>query len=136
AREYMQLTPAQRPNAEALAQQLTALMDRYYRQPITALSALPGGLPNDGLPPDRERITLSIDGKSVDLQLVRVNNPQAGPIWLISSETLARVPSIYSSIESTWVQRLLPEALVERSLFGISLAQWTVWAASIAAPLT
>jgi len=135
AQQYMQLTAAQRPNAETLALELTTLMDHYYRQPITALSALPEGTQNDGLPPDRERITLTIDGKAVDLQLVRVNNPHGGLIWLISSETLARVPSLRGSLQSNWVQTLLPESLSEHSLFGVSLAQWTVWAGSIGAPL-
>jgi MscS family membrane protein len=135
AEEYMQVTAKQHANAEALARDLTALMDRYFTQPFRTLSGSPAGVPNDGLPLDRDRVPLSIAGKTVDIVLVRVNDPQAGPIWLLSSETLAQVSSLRHFLDATWVERLMPPPLVTRSLFGISLAQWTLWAASIGVPL-
>ena len=135
AEQYLQLTPAQRPAAESLARELTALIDRYFTQPITALSSAPEGRRDDGLPSDRDQVVLAIDGRTLDLDLVRVNDAQSGPIWLISSSTLAAVPSLRSSIDAGRIQSLLPAAFATRSLSGISLAQWTMWGVSIAAPL-
>jgi MscS family membrane protein len=38
-------------------------------------------------------------------------------------------------IEENWVDRFMPEPLLNNELFSISLAQWIVWAASFALPL-
>ena len=51
AARYMQVSAEQRASTEALARDLTELMDRYYTQLVTAVSALPEGALNDGLPP-------------------------------------------------------------------------------------
>ncbi len=136
AARYMQVSAAQRASTEALARDLTELMDRYYTQLVTAMSALPEGALNDGLPPNRERVgPLTIGGKSLDIGLVRVNELQAGPVWLISSETLAQVPALHEAMGESWVERLMPKPLVSHTFFGTSLAQWIVWAASIGIPL-
>jgi MscS family membrane protein len=135
AAQYLQLTPAQRPDAEALARDLAALIERFFTQPITALSSQPEGSRDDTLPPDRDRLVLSIDGKSVDIGLVRITDAHGNLVWLISSDTLAEVPSLSLALHPTWIQVIMPRALVARSLFGISLAQWIVYAASIGAPL-
>jgi MscS family membrane protein len=135
AEGYLQLTRAQRPAAQALAHDLAALVERYFTQPVNALSALPEGRLDDGLPPDRDRLVLSIDGKSVDLLLVRINGEQGRPIWLFSSDTLAEVPSLRSALHPTWMQRVMPAALSDRALFGIPLTQWIAFAASIVLPL-
>ena len=102
----MQVSATQRGSTETLARDLTELMDRYYTQLVTAMSALPEGALNDGLPLNRERVgPLTIGGKSLDIALVRVNDPQAGPVWLISSETLAQVPALHKAIGESWVER-------------------------------
>ena len=100
------------------------------------MSALPEGALNDGLPLNRERVgPLTIGGKSLDIALVRVNDPQAGPVWLISSETLAQVPALIRSLARVGWKRSMPKPLVRHTLFGTSLAQWIVWATSIGIPL-
>jgi MscS family membrane protein len=45
------------------------------------------------------------------------------------------VPALYGSIEKTWVERVMPEALLKRTVFGIPLAQLIVWAGSIGIPI-
>ena len=134
AARYLQTT-ARRPNTEELSRDLTYLIDRYFSEPITFVSDLPGGRPDDGLPLDRERIELTIDGKAVDIGLVRVKDPQADLVWLISAETLAQVPALRRSAGGTWLERMMPQALVDSTLFGISLARWVGWVASIVLPL-
>ena len=135
ARLYLQLTPAQRGNAEQLASQLNELIDRYFLQPLAALSRSPAGLANDGLPLDRERIQLTIDGTEHDIVMVRVTDPQAGLIWLISSGSLAQVPLLYESAQAPWIERIMPRALVESRLFGMSLARWLAYLGSLLMPL-
>ncbi len=131
---YMQILAAQDQNAERLARDLADLIDRYFTEPITALSDAPDGASNDGQPFDRERVVLRIADKPVDIGLVRVKDPQAGLVWLISSQTLAEVPALRQSAGVTWLERLMPEALVDATLFGVPIARWFVWAATIVIP--
>ena len=132
----MQTTGAQSAAAPSLARDLNDLMDRYFEQPIMSISNSPDGALDDGLPIDRERVgPLTIGDEKVDVALVRIDDPQSGPIWLISSATLAQVPALHQSIGETLVDRIMPRTLVRRSLFGISLAQWIFLAASIAIPM-
>ena len=136
AASYMQLTPHQKPRAEALARELSELMDRYFAEPIAQISDAPAGALDDGLPPDRERIgPLKMKDKPADIILVHVTDSVSGQIWLISSETLEEVPALHSAMEGTWLDRVMPSALLERSLFEISAAQWILWVASLAVPM-
>jgi MscS family membrane protein len=132
---FMQITERHRSDADALARDLAAVLDRYFTQTVSTISDAPAGVTNDGLPLDREALPLSIEGERTDVMLVRVTDPEAGRIWLISSDTLDRVPSMRESVQSTWVERGLPQSLVRRTVFGISLGIWIVWVASIGGPL-
>ena len=134
AAQYLQTTAAQRRNAEKLVVDLMELLDRYFLEPITSISDVPDGSPSDGLALDRERIVLRIDGKPVDIELVRTKDPKAGHVWLISSRTLAQVPSLFDSADNTWLERLMPQALVERTVFGIPMARWMALAATLVIP--
>ncbi len=135
ATQYLQLSEDRRRSSERLARDLADLIDRYYIEPITALSSDPAGDASDGLPLDRERVVLAIPGKQAEIGLVRVDDPRAGLIWLVSSETLARVPSLHRSAGVTWLESVMPQELVDSSLFGVSFAQWAAWAATIGVPL-
>lgn len=136
AASYMQLTPHQKPKAETLARDLSELMDRYFAEPIAQISDLPAGTLDDGLPPDRERVgPLKMRNKPADIILVHVTDPVSGQIWLISSETLDEVPALHAAMEETWVDRVMPQALSERSLFDVSAAQWLLSIGSLAVPL-
>jgi MscS family membrane protein len=136
AARYLQVDESQRRNTAKLARDLKSLMDRYFSEPITSVSDAPEGAVDDGLPIDRERVgPLAINDTNTDITLVRVTDPLAGQIWLISSETLALVPSLNRLIAHTWVERVMPSALVSRELFGISLAHWIVLVATLVIPL-
>jgi MscS family membrane protein len=136
AARYMQIATKQKTNVEVLARDLKELMDRYFSQSITTISDLPTGELNDGLPLDQERVgPLTMGGGNVYILLVRVTDPQAGQIWLISTETLAQVPAWYSVMEKTWIERVMPQLLLDYNLFGVPLAQWVAWLASIGVPL-
>jgi len=133
AAAFMQLTARQRPNVDTLARTLTSLLDEYFTRPVGALSGSPAGITTDGLPLDRERITLSLPSGPVDVVLQRVESPQGG-LWLISSETLTKVPGWGRTLEASWIDRSMPESLVTRTFAGVSWAEWIVWALSIVGP--
>jgi MscS family membrane protein len=136
ATSYMQLTPHQKPKAEVLARDLSELMDRYFIEPIAQISDSPAGALDDGLPPDREKVgPLKMRSKAVDIILVHVTDSVSGQIWLISSDTLETVPALHSAMEETWLDRVMPKALLENTLFDISIAQLLLWVASLVVPL-
>jgi MscS family membrane protein len=135
ASRYMQRERRGPQQLEDLSRDLSDLLDRYFTERLSALSMEPSGNLADGLDPDREGIHLVIGDKPVDLFLRRVKDPTAGLIWLISSESLARVPTLHREEAATWVERVMPASLVSRSYYGLSLAQWILWASTLLAPL-
>jgi MscS family membrane protein len=128
ATRYLQLTADQRADAPALVQALESLINRYFTSPLVSMSASREGVVRDGLPLDRERLPLAVGARTVDILLVRVDDPTSGPIWLFSSESLARMASL--APDATWAERVMPQMLVRHSVFGLSLAQWTLWSLS------
>jgi MscS family membrane protein len=137
---YLQVIADESPHALASARELRNLIDRYLKEPLTKVSDSPDGTLNDGLPTNRERVgPLVMGDTTADITLVRVTDPQAGLIWLISSQTLAQVPSWSRSIAQTsiapsWIERWMPKALLSREVFGMSVAHWTVLVATLLIP--
>ena len=136
AAKYLQVNESQRRSSELLSRNLKALMDRFFSEPITSISDSPEGALDDGLPSDRERVgPLTINNTKTDITLVRVTDQEAGQVWLISSESLALVPVLNRIVARTWIERVMPSALVSRELFDISLAHWIVLVAMLLIPL-
>ncbi|HEX8814965.1 MAG TPA: mechanosensitive ion channel family protein [Terriglobales bacterium] len=135
AARYMQLTDQQQPRTELLARDLTDLLDRYLTEPLTNISDLPTGSLSDALALDHERVgPLTISGRRFDVILVRVNRPEAGRIWLISSATLDQVPAMHEMIERTFLEKVMPESFFQNRVFGVALAKWIGWGASLGIP--
>ncbi|MET0658055.1 MAG: mechanosensitive ion channel domain-containing protein [Steroidobacteraceae bacterium] len=135
AARYLQVNENQRRHTKELAADLNSLVDRYFSQTIMSISDSPAGALDDGLPLDRERVgPLIIGAKRIDISLVRVTDPQSGPIWLISSTTLAQVPALRNSLAQSWIERVMPAPLLNHVLFGISLAHWLMLAATLLIP--
>jgi MscS family membrane protein len=133
--QYLQVPGKPKQEAETLARELKELMNRYFSRPLAMISDLPEGEVQDALPLDHLRVgSLRIDDKKVDVVLVHVTDRQSGRIWLISSDTLALVPELFQTIEENWINRFMPELLLNHSVFSISLAKWIVWLGSIALP--
>jgi MscS family membrane protein len=125
AAQYLQLNSARRQmQGEDLAQKLKAVMDRTVAGNLTP-SRQPAGTPREGVAPDRQSLgTMSSGDAEAELELVRVTDPNVGKIWLISSDTLAKVPELYDQVEARQVETRLPTWAVKHELAGMPLWQW------------
>ncbi len=141
AARYLQLTAGASQSALDSARDLRNLIDRCLKEPLANVSDSPDGTLNEGLPTNRERVgPLVMGDRTADITLVRVTDPQAGPIWLISSQTLAQVPAwsrrmSQTAIAQSWIERWMPKALQSWDIFGVSVAHLIVLAATLLIPL-
>jgi MscS family membrane protein len=124
--QYLQMSPARRETqGQQLATDLKAVLDRAFVGSLRSISTNPEGTVQPGLPSDREKIgTLSIDDTELDVLLARVNDPNAGKIWLFSAETLSRIPEIHELVETHQVETHVPQPLVRTQFLGMSLWMW------------
>jgi MscS family membrane protein len=125
AAQYLQMSAAHRQaEGEQMAAQLKFVVDRAFTGRVGAFNQ-PEGIPQEGVPPGRQRLgTMSSGDVEVDLDLVRVSDPNAGKIWLISADTLARIPELYDQAEARQVKTRLPGVLVKHQFAGMPLWQW------------
>ena len=134
AARYLQMPPGQNPDLVQLAKEFQALHTRF-KGDIALLSDDPNGTVEAGLPPGQIRAgVFAVGGTTTDVILVRVDDPAAGKIWLISHETVAKVPELYAQMESegpTAAERLVPASLRSQHVLDMSLAQWLGWLLSI-----
>ena len=134
AARYLQATPGQNTNLVQRVKELYALRQRFKGN-IALLSDDPNGTVEPGLPPGKVRVgVMTVGSTSVDVILVRVDDPTSGKIWLISKDSVASFPALYAQIESeapTLADRIIPAGLSGRRLLGMSLAQWLGWLLSI-----
>lgn len=123
---YLQLSPARRDAlGEKLANELKTVLDRAFVGSLRSIGNAPEGNGQPGVFSDRLKIgTLSADDTEADVVLVRVSDPNAGKVWLFSSDTLARVPEIYDLIEAHQVETHVPTVLVKTQFLGMSLWLW------------
>jgi len=126
AAQYLQMNPARRQaEGETVAQNLKEVMDRAYTGNLRNLSTQPEGALQEGVPPGRQKYgTMSSGDVEVDLDLVRVTDPNVGKIWLVSSDTLAKLPELYDQVQARQVERRLPRWLVKHDVAGMPAWQW------------
>ena len=137
AARYLQPTPGRNTNLTERAKELHELQQRLKGN-IGLLSDVPEGTVEPGLPPGQVRAgVLSVGDTTVDVILMRVDDPASGKIWLISKETVANFPKLYAQLENEAPAAtdrftpLFPAALTGRRLLAMSLAQWLGWLLSI-----
>jgi MscS family membrane protein len=126
AADYLQMSKSRRAaDGEELSQQLQAVLDRGFQGALASISDRPEGTPQEGLPPDREKVgVLAAGGDRIDLLLARVSDPDYGQIWLVSSATLAAVPELYQKLQSDLLEKYIPKSLVENAYLGMGAWQW------------
>lgn len=85
----------------------------------------PAGLPELGLPEDRERVgTLELRGRQVELLLADRYDPGVGHRWVFAPETVAEIPQLYRRYGFGWVGDHLPHVFFALSFLGLALWQW------------
>ena len=126
AAQYLQMSNARRiTQGEDLASKLKLVMDRAFTGNLRAISNQRDGIPQEGVSLDRQRIGVLSAGDIDDyLDLVHVSDPGGTRIWLISPETLAKVPDLYEQLEVSQVETHLPTLLVQHEFAGIPIWQW------------
>ena len=126
AAQYLQLPAAKRQTqGEEIASKLKVVIDRSFFGDLRQISNQPEGTPQEGMPRDKQRVgTLNSGELEADLILVRVSDVGGGRIWLISSETVAKVSELYDQAAVHQVETHLPHALVRHQFLGLPLWQW------------
>ena len=126
AAQYLQMSAARRQaDGEQLATKLKFVLDHAAFSGNLSRFNQAEGIPQEGVALGRQKLgTLSSIESEVDLDLVRVSDPSAGKIWLVSSDTLAKVPELYEQLDARQVEGNLPQVLVKHQLGGLSLWQW------------
>jgi len=125
AADYLQMSAARRQSqGPELARKLKVLMDRAFVGNMRRISTHAEGSPESGAV-DTQNIGAFVNGEAdIPVVLVRVTDPNAGKIWLFSSETLNKVPELYDNSQAHQIETKLPPTLVSKLFLGMPLWQW------------
>ena len=125
AAQYLQMSNARRQSeGDTLAMKLKVVMDRSFAGNLKP-SKQPEGTPQGDVPIDRQNLgTMSSGDVETQLELVRVSEPNVGKIWLVSPDTLEKVPELYDQVEARQVETRLPNWVVKHQFAGMALWQW------------
>lgn len=125
AAQYLQLSSGRRQSeGEQDARRLKFVLDHAFSGNLSKYNQ-PEGIPQEGVPLGHQRLgTITAGDVEADLDMVRVPDPNAGKIWLISSDTLTKLSELSDQVEARQVELKLPSALVKHQLAGAPLWQW------------
>ncbi len=125
AAQYLQMSPARRQSeAETIVPKLKLVLDKSFVGNLRNFDQ-PEGIPQEGVPPGRQKVGIVSAGDvEADVDLVRVSDPSAEKIWLISADTLAKIPELYDQVQARQVGSKLPRVLVKHQFAGMPLWQW------------
>src|SRR5258705_5534391 len=120
AAQYLQMSAARRQSqGEDVAAKLKVVIDRAFTGDLRQISNQPEGTPQEGMSLDRQRVgNLNSGDVDAPLTLVRVTDANGARLWLISSETLAKVPELYEQAAVHQVETRLPQVLVRNEFLG------------------
>jgi MscS family membrane protein len=132
--QYLQMSAAHRQSeGEQMATKLKVVLDRAFTGRFNNFTQA-DGIPQEGVPLGWQKLgTMSSGDVEADLDLVRVSDPSAGKIWLISSSTLSKVPELYDQVQARQVESRLPNVLVKHEFAGMPL--WQFLALLLALPV-
>ena len=125
AAQYLQMSAARRQSdGEQTATKLKFVLDNAFEGNYGRFNQ-PEGTPQEGVLLGHQKLgTMSAGDVEADLDLVRVSDPSAGKIWLISADTLGKLPELYDQAKARQVESKLPAVLVKHQLGGMPLWQW------------
>ena len=107
-----------------LAMQLEDLLDDTPFD-ITTLSRDAEGDLSDSNSPDLDHLaTFEVGGKSVELQLQRVQLGQGLHVWLVSSDSVVLIPTAHQVLGETAFEKKLPQVLVGFEILDTPVWRW------------
>ena len=131
---FLQQNPRHPVDLIRIARELSALRNNY-KGTVNLLSNDPEGDIEPGLPPGQVHAgVITVGDTQLEIILVRVNDPVAGKIWLMSYDTVAQIPGMYAALQRqnpTGLDRIAIQASNGPQVFGMSLRQWAGWLISI-----
>ncbi len=131
---YMEQNPRHPVDLIRIARDISALRTNYKGN-VNLLSNDPDGEIEAGLPPGQVHAgVITVGDTTLDVTLVRVNDPIAGKIWLVSNDTVTQVPEMYSALQSqspTGLDRFAAFLTGGPQALGMSVRQWVGWLISI-----
>jgi MscS family membrane protein len=108
-----------------LARQLEAILDSDTQFDVGNLSRDPEGDVSDNLAVNRDRIdTFHVKGQTLELDLERVMLHSGLSVWVVSSDSVARIPTIAQMADNSPIERNLPLPLVNWQVIGTPLWRW------------
>ena len=132
AARFLQLPPGE--NIAELTKEFRALYPNFQGA-INLISDDPNGSVEEGLPPGQVRAgVVTVGGTTADMIMVRVDDPVAGKIWLMSRSSLESIPRLYALLEAekpTKASRIRGVLLTGPVILGMSSTQWLGWLLSI-----
>ena len=138
AAQYLQMSPSRRVSeGEQISTKLKVVLDSAFTGRFKNFTQA-DGIPQEGVPLGWQKLgTMSSGDVEVELDLVRVSDPSAGKVWLISSTTLSKIPELYEQVQARQVESRLPNALVKHDFAGMPLWQFLalLMATAVAAAL-
>jgi MscS family membrane protein len=126
AAQYLQMPSARRQTqGEDIAAKLKVIIDRSFSGDLRRISNQAEGTPQEGMPLDKQRVgSLNAGDVEADLVLVHIPDADGRKIWLISSDTLTKVPELYEQAAVHQVEIHLPQILVRNQFLGLPFWQW------------
>jgi MscS family membrane protein len=108
------------------ARLLSLTLNRDPRFELGQLNSTPEGRQSDGLASDIDKIlTEEVNGESIPLYLERTKR-EGLQVWLVSSDTVQRLPDLAVLAQPSPVERVLPSVLRRTRFFGTSVWIWIV----------
>ena len=134
AAQYLQMSAARRQSeGEQMASKVKVVLDSAFTGRFKNFTQA-DGIPQEGVPLGRQKLgSMSSGDVEADLDLVRVSDPNAGKIWLISADTLSKIPELYEQVQARHVETRLPNVLVKHEFAGMPL--WQFLALLLALPV-
>lgn len=128
AAQYLDLTrlsaSERKDRGPDLARDVCILINRDAQFELHHLSNAAEGMPEDGLEPGKDLLdTFRVGDRTVPLYLERKTR-NGIEVWLVSADSVARLPDLQSLTQKTLAEKLLPSPLVTIRLIGTSVWIW------------